>query len=97
MKNALVLTMIYLTGEEAIHVRDGSSNILIEGNNIHTTGLFTAGFGEAVYVGSDKSVHGFFSPTVSHVTIRDNVIGPNVKAEGIDVREGTHDVSEARK
>lgn len=84
-------------GEEAIHVRDGSSNILIEGNYIHTTGLTTPGYGEAIYIGSDKSFHQYYDPTISHVIIRDNIIGEKVKAEGIDVREGTHDVSAAWK
>lgn len=79
-------------GEEAIHVRDGSSDVLIERNSIHNTGLSRSGYGEGIYVGSDKSVHYYYNATVSFVTIRDNMIGPNVRAEGIDVKEGTHDV-----
>lgn len=83
-----------ILGEEAIRIQDGSSNVLIEGNNIHTTGLFTPAHGEAVYVGSDKSVHSHLNieAAISHVTVRDNVIGPNVTAEAIDIREGAHDV-----
>lgn len=81
-----------LAGEEAIHVRDGSSDVLIERNFIHNTGLWNAGYGEAIYIGSDKSVHYYYNATVSFVTIRDNTIGPDVRAEGIDVKEGTHDV-----
>ena len=65
---------------------------MIEGNYVHTTGLFTAGFGEAIYIGSDKGHHQYYDATVFDVTVRDNIIGPYVKAEGIDVREGTHDV-----
>ena len=52
----------------------------------------TAQWGEAIYIGSDKSVHSDYNPTVSFVTIRDNLIGPNVSNEGMDVKEGTHDV-----
>ena len=65
---------------------------MIERNSIHNTGLSRAGYGEGIYVGSDKSVHYYYNATVAFVTIRDNIIGPNVRAEGIDVKEGTHDV-----
>mmetsp|Transcript_20420 Transcript_20420/g.33822 ORF Transcript_20420/g.33822 Transcript_20420/m.33822 type:complete len:488 (-) Transcript_20420:111-1574(-) len=83
---------IHGTGEEAIHIRDGSSQFLIEGNVVQNTGRTEAGYGEGIYIGSDRGVHYYYDPTVSFVTIRNNVIGPNVRAEGIDVREGTHDI-----
>lgn len=66
---------------------------MIEGNTIHTTGLYNAGYGEAIYIGSDKSVHYYYNATIRHVIIRGNTIGPGISAEGIDVKEGTHDVS----
>lgn len=69
---------------------------MIEGNVIYNTGRVEAGYGEGIYIGSDKGVHKRFNPTVSFVTVRNNVIGPDVRAEGIDVREGTHDVSSKR-
>lgn len=57
----------------------------------------TAQWGEAIYIGSDKSVHSDYNPTVSFVTVRDNLIGPNVSNEGMDVKEGTHDVRTSRE
>ena len=85
--------LILLLGEEAIHIRDGSSHFLIQGNTIENTGLSEPGYGEGIYIGSDKSVHSYYNQTVTFVTITDNYIGPNVRAESIDVKEGTHDVS----
>ena len=82
------------TGEEGIHIRDGSSNIMIQGNSIQNTGLSEPGYGEGIYVGSDKGVHNIFNSSVAFITIQANVIGPNVRAEAIDVKEGTRDVSE---
>ena len=34
----------------------------------------------------------FYNPFVNNITIKDCVVGPNVTAEHIDVREGTHNV-----
>jgi hypothetical protein len=76
-------------GEEAIHVRDGSTYTLIESCTIANTGLYVAGFGEGIYVGSDRSVHTTYDPSVTHTTVRYCTIGPNVRAEAFDIKEGT--------
>ena len=39
---------VYGIGYEAIHIRDGSDNCLVEGCNVHDTGLRNPGFGEAI-------------------------------------------------
>ena len=86
---------VYNIGEEGVHFRDGSSNGLIESCHIHDTGVVTPGFGEAVYVGSDKlkwksnDVDGGFNPATDHITIRGCTIGPGVAAELVDIKEGS--------
>ena len=76
--------------EEGIHLRDGSNSTLITGCNISNTGIIKPGFGEGIYIGSDKKTHdGTFSPDANNNTIENCIIGPNVAAEGIDVKEGT--------
>ena len=82
------------TGEEAIHIGADSSRFLIEGNTISNTGRVEAGLGRGIYIGSDKgTTDDNYVPTVSSITVRNNVIGPDVRAEGIDVRADSHDVS----
>jgi len=80
---------VYYIGMEAIHIRDGSKNTLIEDCFIHDTGESTAAYGEAIYVGSDKGVWGKYNPDVSGTIVRGCTIGPNVGAEAFDVKEGT--------
>ena len=43
---------VFSTGTEAIHIRDGSSNCLIQKCFIHNTGLIKPGYGEGIYIGS---------------------------------------------
>ncbi|WP_158837275.1 cellulase family glycosylhydrolase [Polaribacter sp. L3A8] len=77
-------------GEEGIHLRDGSSNNLVTGCNVSNTGVKKPGFGEGLYVGSDKSQHNNpYSPDCNNNTIENCIIGPNVAAEGVDIKEGT--------
>ncbi|MDO6516705.1 Ig-like domain-containing protein [Zobellia uliginosa] len=83
-------------GEEGIHLRDGSSNNLVTGCQVYNTGLNKPGFGEGLYVGSDKSQHKTedqpnkpYSPDCNNNTIEFCTVGPNVAAEGVDVKEGT--------
>ncbi len=75
--------------QEAIHFRSGSSNNLLKGCKIYNTGLVDAGFGEAIYVGSDRKQHDQYVPYCNGNIIEGNIIGPNVRAEGVDVKEGT--------
>ncbi len=80
---------VFQTGSEAIHVRDGSDYTLIENCWVHDTGLNSPGFGEGIYIGSDRSVWTTYDPYVSHTTVRHCKIGPNVAAEAFDIKEGT--------
>lgn len=51
---------VYHVGQEAIHVRDGSSNVIIENSYVTDTGATMDatdwGFAEGIYIGSDRSV-----------------------------------------
>jgi endoglucanase len=79
-------------GEEAIHLRDGSSNCLIDGCTITFTGRVKPDFGEGIYIGSDRADHGAapnYNPDCKNNTVQNCKIGPNVSAEHLDIKEGT--------
>eukprot|EP00984_Skeletonema_dohrnii_P033404 scaffold29864_cov150-Skeletonema_dohrnii-CCMP3373.AAC.1 len=82
---------VYGIGYEAIHIRDGSDNCLVEGCNVHDTGIRNKGFGEAIYVGTDRGSWGRYDPYVWNTTIRNCTLGPYVSAEAFDIKEGTQD------
>jgi hypothetical protein len=81
--------------DEGIHFRVFSSDNVLQGSTIHDTGLAAPGYGEAIYVGSANSNGGSLTggaPDASDRNcIADNTIGPNVAAEGGDLKEGTRD------
>ncbi len=76
-------------GEEGIHLRDGSSSNLIKNCKVYNTGIKKPGIGEGLYVGSDKKQHDIYNRDCNNNTIDGCVVGPNVTAEGVDVKEGT--------
>ncbi|MCK8524395.1 cellulase family glycosylhydrolase [Aquimarina sp. D1M17] len=87
-------------GEEGIHLRDGSSNNLVKNCRVYNVGIKKPGIGEGLYVGSDKGQHesagqagnifdNKYNPRCDNNTIEDCIIGPNVTAEGADIKEGT--------
>jgi hypothetical protein len=80
---------ITAVGMEAIHVRDGSDHVLIDGCWIYDTGLFNPQFGEGVYIGSDRSVWTTYNSSVDYTVVQNSTIGPNVRAEMFDIKEGT--------
>jgi hypothetical protein len=84
---------IYNIGQEALNLRNFASHDTLEANLIHDTGRVTAEYGEGIYVGSYNGVWASLTggqPDRSDSTVvRNNVIGPNVTAEAIDVKEGT--------
>jgi chitodextrinase len=51
---------VYHVGQEAIHIRDGSSNVIVENSYVNDTGATLdptdMGFAEGLYIGSDRSV-----------------------------------------
>lgn len=82
-------------GQEGVHLRAKSSKNLIRNCRIYNTGVSKAEFGEGIYVGSAvtswaKYGGGTNQPDRSDGNlIIDNIIGPDVRAEHIDVKEGT--------
>lgn len=83
------------TGNEAVHFRSGSADNVLEWSEISDTGSANAEFGEGVYIGSAVSQWEKFTGSAGtpdradRNVVRNNKIGPNVRAELIDVKEGT--------
>jgi nitrous oxidase accessory protein NosD len=73
------------TTMEGVHFRKSSSYGVVRDSYIHDTGTSGNGMGEGVYVGTANTL----SDNSDHVRILDNVIGPNVGGENIDIKEGT--------
>jgi parallel beta-helix repeat protein len=84
---------IYQIGEEGLHLRSFSSQNLVEKVWIHDVGLSVPEFGEGIYIGSAVSNWSEYSnnePDRSdNNRIVGNLLGPNLTAEGIDIKEGT--------
>ena len=78
---------VYSTGSEAIAIRDGSSNCLIQKCYIHNTGLVTPGYGEGIYIGSSESTTGFDYKCDNNII--DGCIFRDIAAEHIDIKEYT--------
>ncbi|MDE5557598.1 MAG: right-handed parallel beta-helix repeat-containing protein [Ruminococcus sp.] len=79
---------VYNTGTEGIHIRDGSSNCIIDSCKVHDTGLVKAGYGEGIYIGSAESTTEYEHACDNNI-IRNCKLGPNISAECIDVKEYT--------
>ena len=93
---------VYNIGQAGIHIRDGSKYTIIKNSYIHDAGLYNVKFGEGIYLGSDYkkwddyidpdtglAPNNPYDPSVFHVQIINNIIGPNITAEHIDLKEGT--------
>lgn len=81
---------VHRIGDEAIHFRDNSSDNLVRDSEISDTGLREPGFGEGVYFGQAVSNWPGTDPDRSDRNAAvGNHFGPNVRAEAIDVKEGT--------
>lgn len=90
--NTLHGLTVYNIGDEAIHLRDFSTQNVVEGCVVRATGLRVAKYGEGIYVGTAVKNWGTYSggqPDASN----DNRILYNdlaqTTAENIDIKEGT--------
>jgi len=85
--------VVHNIGEEAIHLRDNSSNNLVKNSKVYNTGLKSPGTGEAFYVGShpgsDDGKGYVYGAACNNNVIGGNTIGPGIAAEHIDIKEGT--------
>ncbi|MFD7866119.1 right-handed parallel beta-helix repeat-containing protein [Streptomyces sp. NPDC057682] len=70
---------------EGVHFRSSSSDGVIRASRIYDTGHNGRGMGEGVYVGTA----GDLTDRSDRVQILDNVIGPGVGGENVDIKEGT--------
>jgi hypothetical protein len=82
------------TGDEAVHLRRGSSDNTVRGLTVRDTGLRQAKFGEGIYIGSAESNWCELTSCRPDRSDR-NVIEANTisatTAESVDVKEGTSD------
>jgi hypothetical protein len=80
------------TWHEGVRIRYQSSNNLLQYSNIQHTGKGYVGNGEGVYVGTASGqtvLCGNPKDETNYNIIRDNVFGPNVPSENVDVKEYT--------
>lgn len=86
--------LIEQAGEEGLHLRMGSSDNLVRGNEVRLTGRTSAEYGEGVYIGSaqknwSKFGDGGGGPDRSDRNVIElNTITDTV-AENVDIKEGT--------
>lgn len=80
-------------GQEGVTFASFSSDNIVRNSYIHDTGLSVAEWGEGVYIGTWagnwKAVTGGRADQSDRNQVLNNVIGPNVRAELVDVKEGT--------
>lgn len=83
--------LVHEIGDEAVLFRNASSDNVLSHSEIRDTGLYAPGYGEGVYIGQwngNWSAPG--TPDRSDRNqILDNVFGPNIAAEHVDIKEGT--------
>ncbi|MGW0576639.1 right-handed parallel beta-helix repeat-containing protein [Streptomyces sp. NPDC002920] len=81
-------------GDEAIHLRDFSSDNMVRGNTVRTTGLRREKYGEGIYIGTAESNWCTVSNCKTDTSDRNVVLGNHISdttAEAIDIKEGTSD------
>ena len=79
-------------GDEALHLRAHSTDNLLENNEISTTGLNSAAFGEGIYIGSAQSNWCSYTGCEPDRSDNNRIIGNTISAttsENIDIKEGT--------
>jgi hypothetical protein len=84
--NVLRRIEVHSTGDEGIHIRDGSSWNIVEQSRLHDIGLVRPGYGEGIYVGSDSSAA--YEHRVVGNVIRTTAFTGGVGGEHIDIKEG---------
>jgi hypothetical protein len=84
---------VHAVGHEGVHFGWNSAHNVLEHSLVHDTGREVAEYGEGVYVGSFNghwcARTGCEPDRSDHNRILDNVLGPDVRAEHVDVKEGT--------
>lgn len=91
-RNLLDGLLVESVGDEAVHLRTGSSDNVVRGLTIRDTGLRRDKFGEGVYVGSAESNWCELTACMPDRSDRNVVEGTTISgttAESVDVKEGT--------
>ncbi|MFD6800203.1 right-handed parallel beta-helix repeat-containing protein [Streptomyces cyaneofuscatus] len=70
---------------EGVHFRKSSRDGVLKNSRIHDTGQNGRGMGEGVYVGTANDL----SDRSDNAQILNNTIGPDVRGENVDIKEGT--------
>ncbi len=81
-------------GHEGIHLRNFSSNNIVQNTTVTKTGQDDQRYGEGLYVGTAQSNWGTFSQGKPDRSNNNQLIGNDISytsAESIDIKEGTHD------
>ena len=87
-------THVHDIGDEAIHLKNNTTDSTVSGNTIDHTGLSEPGYGEGVYVGTAKSNWCAYTGCQPDRSDRNAVTGNTIsatRAESIEVKEGTRD------
>jgi nitrous oxidase accessory protein NosD len=84
--------MVTSVGDEAIHLRTGSSDNVVSGNSVRDTGLRRPKFGEGIYIGTARSNWCQITNCEPDRSDRNVIEGNDIAgttAEAVDVKEGT--------
>lgn len=86
--------LIEQTGEEGLHLRMGSSDNVVRGNEVRSTGRTSAEYGEGIYIGSaqknwSKFGDGSGGPDRSDRNVIEGNTITDTVAECVDIKEGT--------
>ncbi|NEA68069.1 right-handed parallel beta-helix repeat-containing protein [Streptomyces sp. SID12488] len=79
-------------GDEAVHLRNFSSDNMVRDNTIRTTGLRREKYGEGIYIGTAESNWCTVTDCKKDTSDRNVVLGNHISgttAESIDIKEGT--------
>ena len=83
---------VHHIGDEAIHLRDQSTDNTVTGNTVGDTGLRRSKFGEGIYIGTANSnwcsVTNCLPDNSDRNVVEDNTIS-GTTAENVDIKEGT--------
>jgi hypothetical protein len=90
---SLVDLQVTDTGQEGVHLRTHSSDNVVIGVHVESTGQNDPKFGEGIYIGSAQSNWCRYTECQPDRSDRNRIIGnsfgPDVTAENIDIKEGT--------
>jgi hypothetical protein len=93
--NILSHLRVYDIGEEAVRMRSFSVDNILRDSQISRTGRLRPGYGEGVYIGTSydkwEGASGLEPDRSDRNQVINCVIGPDVTAEHIDIKEGTSD------